>query len=67
MFSHLMIGANDLDASKKFYDATLAVFGYDAGVYDEHGRLFYFTPKGILALTNDYGVNPEFKLLFLPT
>tara|TARA_A200000159_G_scaffold89873_2_gene83407 strand:+ start:3447 stop:3899 length:453 start_codon:yes stop_codon:yes gene_type:complete len=51
MFSHLMIGANDLDASKKFYDATLAVFGYDAGVYDEHGRLFYFTPKGILALT----------------
>ena len=51
MFSHLMIGANDLEASKKFYDATLAVFGYEPGVYDEHGRIFYFTPKGILALT----------------
>jgi len=46
-----MIGANDLEASKKFYDATLAVFGYEPGVYDEHGRIFYFTPKGILALT----------------
>lgn len=51
MFSHLMIGANDLEASKKFYDATLAVFGHEPGVYDEHGRVFYFTPKGILALT----------------
>jgi len=24
MFSHIMVGANDLDASKKFYDAVLA-------------------------------------------
>ena len=51
MFSHVMIGANDIEASKKFYDASLAVFGYDEGVYDEHGRVFYFTPKGVLALT----------------
>lgn len=51
MFSHVMLGANDLEASKKFYDAILGVLGFDAGVYDEHGRIFYFTPKGILALT----------------
>ncbi|HCY28275.1 MAG TPA: glyoxalase, partial [Alteromonas macleodii] len=25
MFSHVMIGANDLEASKKFYDAILGV------------------------------------------
>ncbi|MEC8489702.1 MAG: VOC family protein, partial [Pseudomonadota bacterium] len=28
MFSHVMIGANDLEASKKFYDAILGVLGY---------------------------------------
>ena len=35
MFSHVMIGANDLDASKRFYDAILGVLGYDEGVFDE--------------------------------
>ncbi len=25
MFSHIVIGSNDLDASKAFYDATLGV------------------------------------------
>ena len=28
MFSHIMIGANDLEASKKFYDAALGALGY---------------------------------------
>jgi catechol 2,3-dioxygenase-like lactoylglutathione lyase family enzyme len=51
MFSHVMIGANDLEASKKFYDAILGVLGYEPGVFDEYGRVFYYTPKGILALT----------------
>ena len=27
MLSHMMIGSNDIDASKKFYDAVLAVLG----------------------------------------
>jgi len=51
MFSHVMIGANDLEASKKFYDAILGVLGYEPSVFDEYGRVFYYTPKGILALT----------------
>ena len=51
MFSHVMIGANDLEASKKFYDAILGVLGYEPGVFDEYGRVFYYTQKGILALT----------------
>ena len=27
MFSHVMIGANDIDAAKTFYDATFTAFG----------------------------------------
>ena len=27
MFSHIMVGANDVEASKKFYDATLGALG----------------------------------------
>ena len=27
MFSHVILGANDLEASRKFYDAALATLG----------------------------------------
>jgi catechol 2,3-dioxygenase-like lactoylglutathione lyase family enzyme len=51
MFSHIMVGANDLDASKKFYDAVLGAIGYGAAVTDEKGRLFYLSPTGVFAVT----------------
>ncbi|KUJ83759.1 VOC family protein [Microbulbifer flavimaris] len=51
MFSHVMIGANDIEESKKFYDAILATLGYKPGVIDEKGRCFYFGNGGIFALT----------------
>ena len=28
MFSHIMVGSNDIDRSKKFYDALFGVLGY---------------------------------------
>ncbi|MBU5885560.1 VOC family protein, partial [Vibrio cholerae O1] len=28
MFSHIMIGSNDIEKSKVFYDAILSVLGY---------------------------------------
>ena len=31
MFSHIMIGTNDLDKSKTFYDAVLGTLGVPAG------------------------------------
>lgn len=46
-----MIGANDVQQSKVFYDAVLATMGHEAGVIDELGRCFYFTEKGVFALT----------------
>jgi len=37
MFSHVMVGSNDIDRSKRFYDALL---GQEAQL-DDKGRLFY--------------------------
>jgi catechol 2,3-dioxygenase-like lactoylglutathione lyase family enzyme len=51
MFSHVMVGANDLDASRKFYDAVLGTLGLPAGIKDEKGRIFYLSPTGVFALT----------------
>ena len=51
MFSHVMIGANDIQASKKFYDAVLGALGHKPGVIDPKGRCFYFTENGIFALS----------------
>lgn len=51
MFSHIMIGANDVEKSKKFYDAILATMGHEPGVYDEKGRVFYFTKSGVFSIT----------------
>jgi catechol 2,3-dioxygenase-like lactoylglutathione lyase family enzyme len=41
MFSHIMIGADDIAASKAFYDAALGTLGVPAGVVDEWGRVVY--------------------------
>lgn len=51
MFSHVVLGTNNIEKSKKFYDATMAVLGYSEGVIDEKGRCFYFTSEGVLGLT----------------
>ena len=48
MFSHIMVGTNDLDRAKAFYDATLAVLGAGPGFVDRH-RVFYRTPTGVFA------------------
>ncbi|MCE0556384.1 MULTISPECIES: VOC family protein [Motilimonas] len=52
MFSHVMVGANDIAASKAFYDAVMAVLGHPEGVFDEKGRCFYVTPAGVFAITS---------------
>jgi catechol 2,3-dioxygenase-like lactoylglutathione lyase family enzyme len=51
MFSHIMLGANDIEQSKKFYDAALGTLGYKPGVIDEKGRCFYFEKTGIFSLS----------------
>ena len=51
MFSHIMLGATDMEASKQFYDATLGALGHAAGNMDDKGRCFYFTESGVFAIT----------------
>lgn len=51
MFSHIMIGANDVAESKKFYDAVLGAMGHGPGNMDDKGRCFYMTDSGIFAIT----------------
>src|SRR6476660_176406 len=42
MFSHIMIGSNDIARSKKFYDALFAAIGAEPGTEDTaRGRLAY--------------------------
>ena len=41
MFSHVMVGSNDIDRSKKFYDALFGAMGGKAGVQDAKGRYIH--------------------------
>ena len=50
MFSHVMIGTNNLDKSKAFYDAVLGTLGVPAGVVDRH-RIFWRTPAGVFSVS----------------
>ena len=45
MFSHVMIGTNDLDKAKSFYDALLGTLGVKPGFVDRH-RIFWRTNTG---------------------
>jgi catechol 2,3-dioxygenase-like lactoylglutathione lyase family enzyme len=58
MFSHVMLGADDIDAAKKFYDATFAAFGGKPGVIDPKGRLAYIHNGGVLMITKPIDGNP---------
>ena len=58
MFSHIMLGANDLEKSKAFYDATLGVIGRKPGFADPKGRVFYMTPTGVFAITKPINGEP---------
>lgn len=51
MFSHIMLGANDIDMSKRFYDATLGALGTKPGRVDDKGRVLYMNNGGLLMLT----------------
>ena len=51
MFSHIMIGSNDLDASRAFYDATLQTLGVRPGRVDPSGRVMYMHDDGLFIVT----------------
>lgn len=57
MFSHIMIGTNDLDRAKGFYDALLGTLGVRPAMVDGH-RIFYITPTGIFSVSKPINGEP---------
>jgi catechol 2,3-dioxygenase-like lactoylglutathione lyase family enzyme len=58
MFSHIMIGANDVDRSKTFYDKLLGTLGVPEGHKDDKGRVFYVTPTGVFSISKPINGEP---------
>lgn len=50
LFSHVMLGTNNLEISKQFYDAVLATLGIGPGLQNKN-RYFYRAATGTFAIT----------------
>ncbi len=57
MFSHIMIGTNDLAKAKTFYDALLGTLGVPPSHVDGH-RMFYMTPTGVFSVSEPINGEP---------
>ena len=57
MFSHIMIGTNDLERAKAFYDSLLGTLGVRPAKIDGN-RIFYRTPTGIFSVTKPINGEP---------
>lgn len=58
MFSHVMLGADDIEASKTFYDACFKALGGREGMVDPKGRVMYLHKGGIFLLTTPIDGQP---------
>lgn len=58
MFSHVMLGADDIEASKTFYDAVLGAMGARPGRVDPKGRAMYMHGGGIFMISKPIDGNP---------
>ena len=58
MFSHMMVGSNDIDRSKKFYDALFAALGGKPGSVDPKGRLVYVHDGAVFLVTRPIDGKP---------
>ena len=57
MLSHVMLGVNDLEKSKTFYDAVLGTLGIAPGFANKN-RYFYKSPTGMFAITTPINGEP---------
>jgi len=58
MFSHVMIGSNDTERSKKFYDALFAAMGGKPAITDPKGRLIYLHNGAMFLVGNPIDGEP---------
>ena len=54
MFTHVFLGSNDIEKSRKFYDATMSVLGFHNVVPPEAGRLVYAGAQGTFIVAPPY-------------
>lgn len=57
MFSHIMVGTNDLKKAKTFYDALLATLGAPPSFVDGH-RMFYMYNGGVFGVSEPINGEP---------
>lgn len=58
MFSHVVLGADDLAASKQFYDAVLGALGIAPSIPISEDRIFYDGSGGMLMITKPINGEP---------
>lgn len=62
MFNHIMLGSNDIERSRRFYDTLLAVLGAGAPLVNKaptgHVRLFYRHAGSMLAISQPINDEP---------
>ena len=61
MFSHVMIGTNNLEKAKAFYDAVLGTLGVPPGTEDKHPgkhRVFWRTKTGVFSVSKPIDGKP---------
>ena len=51
MFSHVVVGSNDIARSKQFYDAVFGAMGGKPGAQDAKGRLIYLHNGGLFMVS----------------
>ena len=51
MYSHMMVGSNDIDRSKEFYDGLFASIGGKPAIKDDKGRLIYMHNGSMFLVT----------------
>ena len=51
MYSHMMVGSNDIDRSKTFYDALFGAMGGKPAIVDDKNRLIYMHNGGLFLVT----------------
>lgn len=57
MFSHIMIGTNNLERAKAFYDKVLGTLGVAPAMVDGQ-RIFYMTPTGVFSVSKPINGEP---------
>lgn len=58
MYSHIMVGSNDIARSKTFYDAVFAALGAKPALTDDKGRLIYMHNGGMFMVTTPIDGQP---------